>query len=344
MAKGRKRKWASGHAASRKDLAWRVSAAGLVALGLTWLLVATSHAAAGSKLLDNFPAHYYAPYVDMTASPTQSLVGDSRRSGVRYFSLAFVEDDGATGSCVAAWGGVVPLDKLGVYLPGLDSDIASLRSLGGDVVISFGGGVGSELATTCRSVSALEKQYQSVLDHYLVSHVDFDIEGSALTDMASIDRRNKALNALEHANPGLKVSYTLPVLPSGLTGADLALLRNAAANDVEVNVVNVMTMDYGTAFSTSMGRDAVQAGRAVIGQLRHLHPGKPRAQIAAMVGITPLSGVNDVPGETFTLADARMLARFAHEAGIGELGMWSVARDEPGFGYSKALEAFARPS
>lgn len=50
---------------------------------------------------------------------------------------------------------------------------------------------------------------------------------------------------LQAANPGLTVSYTLPVLPAGLTHNGVDLLANAVQRGVRVDVVNVMTMDYG---------------------------------------------------------------------------------------------------
>ena len=50
---------------------------------------------------------------------------------------------------------------------------------------------------------------------------------------------------LEAQNKGLQVSFTLPVLPSGLTPDGVALLNGAAQAGVQVAAVNVMAMDYG---------------------------------------------------------------------------------------------------
>lgn len=60
-----------------------------------------------------------------------------------------------------------------------------------------------------------------------------------------MDRRNKALAQLKAANPGLVVSYTLPVLPTGLTLNGVCLLNSARANSFYPDVINVMTMDFG---------------------------------------------------------------------------------------------------
>ncbi|HYW23023.1 MAG TPA: carbohydrate binding domain-containing protein [Terriglobales bacterium] len=295
---------------------------------------------AQASLVNNFPGHYYAPYVDLTASPTQSLVADSRNGGIEFYSLAFITADEST-PCEAAWGSAVPLSQLSTFLPNLDSDIRSLRSQGGDVIVSFGGEAGTELAQSCTSESGLQAQYQSIIDHYQVSHLDFDIEGPAVTDSASIDLRNRTLAALEAANPGLVVSYTLPVLPTGLVTSGIDLLQNAIADGVNVSVVDVMAMDYGSSFPPDkMGQNAIDASNSLISQLKSLYPSKSDAQIRAMVGVTPMSGANDVAPENFTLADAQQLLGYARSAGITELAMWSVNRDASAFSYSKVFDQF----
>ena len=166
-----------------------------------------------TALVNQFPAHYFAPYVDLTASPTQSLPTDSRNGGIRFYSLAFITNDESS-SCLAAWGSAVPLSQLTTFLPNLDSDIQSVRGQGGDVIVSFGGAAGSELAQSCTDQSSLQAQYQSIIDHYPASHLDFDIEGPAVTDTTSIDRRHRTLAALQAANPGLVISYTLSAVGS----------------------------------------------------------------------------------------------------------------------------------
>lgn len=294
---------------------------------------------ASTSLINAFPAHYFAPYVDMTAWPTQSLPQDTQNGGIKYYSLAFITND-ESATCEAAWGGAVPLNQLSTFLPALDSDIATLRSQGGDVIVSFGGEAGTELADSCASEGTLQAQYQSIIDHYHVSHLDFDIEGVAVTETASIDARNQVLAALQAANPGLQISYTLPVLPTGLVTSGLSLLQNAIAHGVNVGVVNIMTMDYGSAFSSNMGQDAVDAGNSLFSQLQSLYPHKSADQLWAMIGLTPMTGANDVAGETFTLADAQTVLSFAQQHHVGELAMWSVNRDEPGFSYSAIFNQY----
>jgi repressor of nif and glnA expression len=76
-------------------------------------------------------------------------------------------------------------------------------------------------------------------------------------------------------------------LPTGLVDSGLNLLKNAIADGVDVRVVNIMTMDYGSSFPPDkMGQNAIDAGNCLIGQLKAPYPGRSDAQIRAMVELT----------------------------------------------------------
>jgi hypothetical protein len=217
----------------------------------------------------------------------------------------------------------------------LADDIAALRSQGGDVIASFGGAAGTELALACSTVEALQAQYRSVIDTYGFTRLDFDIEGSALGNTAANDRRAMAIVGLQDAaaaaGKALTVQFTLPVLPSGLTQDGLNLLQNAIDNGVNIGVVNVMAMDYGRSCDpTRTGQHAVDAMNATLAQLRTLYGSEKTDEgPRAMVGVTPMIGLNDVSPEVFTLDDAAYLVNVARSSGTGYLGFWSATRDQP---------------
>lgn len=50
-------------------------------------------------------------------------------------------------------------------------------------------------------------------------------------------------------------------------------------------------------------------------------------QIWAMIGLTPMIGVNDDRKEVFTLQDAQTVLTFAEQQNIGLLSFWDVQRD-----------------
>ncbi len=270
----------------------------------------------------------FAPYADLSLYPLYSLSGKAAAEGTKFFNLAFITSSGA---CTPAWGGVTALTD-----PSISADISALRAAGGDVRVSFGGASGTELAQSCSSASALAAAYQKVVTAFSLKYVDFDVEGAAVADTASVSLRNQALATLEANNPGLKVSYTLPVLPSGLTAQGVAVLSSAKANGVNLDAVNVMAMDYGASFTGDMGTLAEQAATATAGQIQSVWTALSSAQAFAKTAVTPMIGVNDVSSETFTVADASALAGWAKTKGLAWLSFWSATRDQQCAGGAKA--------
>ena len=274
---------------------------------------------AGSKV--------FAPYIDLGLTVSWQLLSIQQQSGIKVFTLGFVVGNGG---CTPTWGGVgatVANDTLpnGTTILSL---VQGVRAAGGDVIISFGGAAGTELALGCTTVSSLQAAYQSVLNKYRVNsstpvRLDFDIEGGATLDQASINRRNQALVGLKNANPNLVISYTLPVLPTGLVASGVNILNSIKAAGLNVNVINVMAMDYGPANDNGgqMGLSATQAASNTRNQVL-------AAGLTSTIGVTPMIGINDVASEIFQLSDAQMLLNFANaNSYITRLSMWSVTRD-----------------
>jgi hypothetical protein len=288
-----------------------------------------------------------APYVDLGAWPTPSLPQLATATGLKYFSLGFLIN-GAT-ACTASW--------FGAYDPGTGwdkADFDAIRAAGGDVQPSFGGENGTELAQSCTDVPSLTAQYQKVVDAYGLDRIDFDIEGAAVADHASIDRRSAAVAAVQAAQAAkgrdLKVTLTLPVLPTGLTADGLYVLQSAYSHGVKVTAVNGMAMDFGDSTapnpSGKMGAYAIQSAQAVRAQIASVWTGLSTAQTWAMVGVTPMIGQNDEADEVFGLSDAQQLITFADQNHLGELAFWAVTRDQPcanGGGLSTCTEISQSP-
>ncbi|MET9589570.1 cellulose binding domain-containing protein [Streptomyces sp. NPDC006516] len=260
----------------------------------------------------------FSPYVDTSLYPAYDLLDTASRTGVKEFTLAFITSGGG---CAPLWGGVTGLGDDHVA-----SQITALRAEGGDVRVSFGGAAGAELALNCSSASELAAAYEKVVDAYGLTKVDFDIEGGALPDAAANSRRAQAITQLQEAHPGLDVSFTLPVMPEGLTQPGVDLIADAKKNGVAIDAVNIMAMDYGASYSGDMGDYAVQAATATQAQLKGVL-GLSDAAAWKTVAVTPMIGVNDVATEIFTVEDATQLVGFAEEKGIGRLAMWSGTRD-----------------
>ncbi|MFG3011250.1 cellulose binding domain-containing protein [Streptomyces cinerochromogenes] len=268
----------------------------------------------------------FAPYVDTSLYPAFDLLGAADATGVKDYNLAFVTDGGG---CTPKWGGVTDLTGDAVA-----AQIGALRAKGGDVRVSFGGASGSELATTCSSADALAAAYGKAIDAFKLTKVDFDVEGGALPDTAANTRRAQAIAKLQAQHPGLDVSFTLPVMPEGLTQDGVNLLANAKANGVKTTTVNIMAMDYGASYSGDMGTYAEQAATATQAQVKSVLGLSDSAAWKA-VAVTPMIGVNDVASEVFKVEDATQLVDFAKSKGLGWLSMWSATRDKECAGGAK---------
>jgi hypothetical protein len=268
----------------------------------------------------------FSPYVDTSLYPAYDLLDTASKAGVTTFNLAFVTSGGG---CVPKWGGVSDVSDDGVA-----GQIGALRAKGGDVRVSFGGASGTELAGACSSAADLASAYGKVIDQYQLTKVDFDVEGAALPDTAANTRRAKAVAQLQKSHPGLDVSFTLPVMPEGLTQPGVDLLTNAGHNGVRIGAVNVMAMDYGSSYSGDMGEYAIQAATATQAQMKGVL-GLSDAAAWEAVAVTPMIGVNDVSSEKFTVEDAGRLAGFAASKHLAWLSMWSAARDKQCAGGAK---------
>ena len=232
-----------------------------------------------------------APYFETWAyggGYTPTTLMQAKSSGVLAATMAFgVSGGGCT------LGGGLEANTSGAG----KTDIVNFQAAGGRVILSFGGASGTYLENAC-SDDAMFNLIKSTLDTTGARAIDFDVEGDQL-DIASLNtRRSNVAKRLQAAYPGLYVSFTLPVDPSGLEDDALAVLKSAHSVGVSVNVVNVMAMDYGDA-STTMGARAISAATGTFNQIKAIFTGKTDAQLWAMVGVTPMIGVNDTTSEVF---------------------------------------------
>ena len=262
-----------------------------------------------------WPAKVFAPYMYIGAGDNFQITSCDEACGQKFYTLAFVIADRQGNP---AWDGRFPMEK-SLYA----AQIQGIRRRGGDAIVSFGGADGTEIAISETNTAALEKKYQSVIDRYQFTWLDFDIEGASLSDKAANTRRNIVLAALQAKNPGLMISYTLPVDPDGISRESQTLLSDAVARGVRIHSVNVMTMDFGAHFSKGKKMSAVSIASAL----------KARDQCGNIapdiqIGITPMIGQNDEPGEVFTQQDARVVRKWAQEQPwVCSLSFWASNRD-----------------
>ncbi|HXE43035.1 MAG TPA: hypothetical protein VN516_08425, partial [Candidatus Baltobacteraceae bacterium] len=246
--------------------------------------------------------------------------------GLKFYTLAFIiaKQDGNGKNAVIhkepSWDGRTAIED-NFYA----DQIKAIRKRGGDVIMSFGGEAGKELANAIDDATQLEAAYQKVIDQYHFTWLDFDVEGNNLDKgKADSERRNTVLANLQKKNPGLIISYTLPVDPRGLSEASQDLLRDAVAKGVKVHSANIMVMYFGKSFigkGQSEGELGVDSANAAYAQLQKIDP-------AIQVGLCPCLGNNGSKDEVFGIEDAKILKTFADKTPwVCSLHYWSINDD-----------------
>jgi len=251
------------------------------------------------------------------------LPGIISASGVKAVVLAFLVPQ--SNACNLAWGGVngaLPDDTLGSTSIG--TEVSSLQSKGITVIISQGGAGGQDGSAYCSTVAETQALYQSVINQYHVTWLDFDLENPQTSGQPS--RRAQALAALQKANPGLIISYTLPLGSGGLDSGDNGTtdLADAKSAGLNLQIVNGMAMDFG---GTNENQPALseEGAAALKSQIQS-------AGLTSAVGLTFLPGTSDdSPPQYFTLANATTMLNFAQaNSYITMLSFWELNRDNGG--------------
>jgi chitinase len=290
-----------------------------ILLSLSATLIADSSRA-------EWPARVFAPYMYIGSGDNFKLTDCDDACGLKYYTLAFIiaKQDGrgkdAKYSKEPSWDGRTPMSE-NLYHDQIDA----IRKRGGDVIMSFGGEAGKEMANVIDDADALEAAYQKVIDQYKFTWLDFDVEGNNLDKgKADSERRNTVLARLQKKNPGLIISYTLPVDPDGISDASRALLADAKAKGVKVHSANIMVMYFGKKFinkGKSEGELGVESANAAYAQLQKIDP-------EIQIGLCPCLGRNGSGGEVFGIEDAKTLKAFADKTPwVCSLHYWSINDD-----------------
>jgi chitinase len=230
----------------------------------------------------------------------------------------------ATGTCGSeSWGGVPAASFAAENIP-------QLQGAGLKYVVSTGGAAGT---FSCASTAGMESFIARYASPDLVG-IDFDIEGGQT--QSDIQNLVNAAAGAQSQYPNLQFSFTLATLAAsdgsygGVNSLGNEVVNAVRGSSLKNYVINLMTMDYGSASSSvcvvvsgscEMAQSAIQA----VKNLEHTYGGIPAGKIA----VTPMIGLNDTTSETFTPADVDTLTTYAAGNGLAGLHFWSLDRDTP---------------
>lgn len=238
----------------------------------------------------------FAPYTDTTLWPTFNIADIKL---INDFTLGFVVLDKDKDP---SWGGWHKVSS------SFYSDIIS--RVKGNLICSFGGASGAEIATKLDTVEDIFAAYDFTISKYNFKFVDFDIEGPAMYNTNANIKRAKAIKKLKEKHKDLHVSLTVPVMPSGLDQDALNLIKITPHD-----LVNIMAMDFGN--EKDMAAAVIKAIEST------------KKQIKSDLGVTVMIGKNDTP-ETLWPKDAMKIANYIskNKSWIKRVSFWSIERDQ----------------
>jgi len=261
----------------------------------------------------------YTPYVDVTVNANWSSSQDypnglpnllyfqqAKQWGADGLIFAFITLSPSKNAC---WAGndAMPLNWA---LPLANK----LNEANMDVIVSFGGAVNPDISTYF-SGQYLIDTYQKVIDDYNVAGLDFDLENG----LYDIDNICTALKTIQRNNPQVRISFTLPTMPTGMTATGLGIVQSATEAGLDF-IVNGMAMDYySPVYKDEMGQAAINAATSIKNQINKDYN---------HVAITPMIGLND-DLSMFTLENTTELATFAEAQSFSFLASWNFNRDNP---------------
>lgn len=296
-----------------------------------------------------WPKQVNSPFIDMVAWVTKpgysnngapNLAKISEDTGVTFFNLGFIQPISnriVDGKVPWGWGGFSVLNEENAnnaQYQGMKQSIRELREMGGDVTISLGGLNGVTFWEVTQDTDTLFNTYMELVQGYGLTRLDLDIEGGGASNKAFNIVNAKAIKKLQDAT-GVDIVLTLPVLPSGLTHVQLDVLEAYLVNGVDVEVVNIMTMCYGSGTlqpGENYGSASLRAVDSTKDQLKKYFKQFANIDLTdqeayGKIGTTPSIGFEGAAHPIFTTEWAQWVVDHAIEKGLAMTSFWSMNRD-----------------
>lgn len=261
----------------------------------------------------------YNPYFQTRGIPAGNVIGNTQiliDQNVKTCVFAFV---------VAYANGTPKWSNCDISNVQVLTEISRMKTVG-NVSISFGGATGPDLGIVISNVSLLAEKIQSVIDITNPECIDFDVEGSAVSNVVSVQNRNSAIKIIQDTNPKTNVSYTITSYPNfGVDSSTAYIITDAVSKGINISKINLMTQSFQTPGSgSSMGEWCIQA--AVKARNRLLNSG---VYYKTKFSICPELGQQDAPSTyTFTIDDAKYCLNASNSLPwMTEISPWVFQRD-----------------
>lgn len=263
----------------------------------------------------------FEPYVDITSPNAKTLIQNGISNGITKFTIAFFT---AAPGCKTTIAG----QSVDNYSEILDF-MKSKKDAGITFRVSYGGAFQQDPAAVCSNATEMSHAIVEDLHRINSRSVDFDVETGLENNKTANQVRAQAIKLLKEDN--YDVTVTISVAPTGLTEPFVGVLQPIAEANTRPNTVNIMTMDYYGAFDNdkNVEENSEAAVLSTLGQISSIfHVSKNDAR--AMLGATPMIGINDDTKESWDKNSFKKFADFLKDNNIRYVSMWSLARDKHG--------------
>ena len=304
------------------------------------------------------PDHVFAPFVDIASyvndsefavAGSLSLEKMYKDTGILYYNLGFIT--ATTGGSVNngkvdwSWGGYSTISENSTdkfQLNGIKKSINYIRSKGGDVIISVGGLNEGNLFQATQDEDVLFNTYMDIVQGYGLTRLDLDIEGNGQGKQINIANA-KALKRVQAAT-GVEIVLTLPVLPTGLTDLGRGTMEAYIENGVDVKMVNIMAMCYGSGVvypGETYAQASVRAIDNTAQQIKAAYAGIGTnisdATAYGKVGVTVSIGEESASFPIWTTDYSEVVNQKAIDSNIGMTSFWCLNRDCQHYGTNNGI-------
>ncbi|KAJ3267753.1 hypothetical protein HDV01_004286 [Terramyces sp. JEL0728] len=245
----------------------------------------------------------------------QQIVVDN---GIKYIHLGFVNYWQNTKKVAL---GNIPLNQVGPF-------VSDLSAAGVTAILSFGGYTADQQKTDISMVVPKDSDvygiYKDAIAQTGAKAVDFDLEYVYKGNEKTTDRVMNVIKQLKTDNPKLYISVTIKVVASGLSPDSMSILTAAAKAEAPIDVINIMTFDYGKENLNGKTLDQVIINSASSAYEQIYNLGFTQTSL----GMTNMIGKQD-EGSILSLDAAKSVLSWAKTSPyVSLLSFWALGRDQ----------------
>ncbi|EGC40412.1 hypothetical protein DICPUDRAFT_93366 [Dictyostelium purpureum] len=204
--------------------------------------------------------------------------------------------------------------------------INELKNSNKKVIISFGGGYGSDIEDL--NSNELNNCFKEVCQLFKPNQLDLNLD-SGLYSPESIDLIFKSVKELTKINDKLQISISLNITPSmGLGEEEFEIIKCAKENDINFIINGVFSDILNPDWANKLGDASIESIKQLIMQFKQVYPDSSEFDLYKRIAITPMIGLNN-NSTMYTLEDSEKLSKFAYEHMLAYTSYSSLNRDHP---------------